>query len=86
MENLRNRVDEVVMEEISSRLEKYGVPKELCQQCYNEFRFYTEARAVLLNRVPERDNQETGYYRTYLYEVAKSLDIQIKLPYKSSHN
>lgn len=86
MVDLRREIDQVIMEEILKDLEKEGIPKDQCQKCYDKIRFYVEARAVLLNRVPERLNEELGYYREYLYQVAESLGIQIKLPYEPESN
>lgn len=72
----REIIDAIVLEEIKSTLVKYGVPTEKTERCYDSIRFRVEARAVLLNRVPERDNDEVGYYGTYLKETAQEHGVK----------
>lgn len=71
----REIIDEAVMKEIASVLEKYGVKKENIFRCYNDIRFQIEARAVLLNRVSDRSSK---YYGRYLERIAQTHGVNYK--------
>jgi hypothetical protein len=72
----RTTIDNVIVSEIEKTLVKFGVPKEKAFECYDAIRFQAEARAVLLNRVPERNNEEIGYYGAYLAKMAKENGVE----------
>lgn len=69
----RDKIDDFILDAIYKTLELYGVQKEKTGLCYNAIRFECEARAVLLNRVPDRDNKPIGYYGGKLVEWANEV-------------
>lgn len=74
--NDRNIIDDSVMSEIKKLLNIYGVPKDKTCECYNAIRYQIEARAVLLNRVPDRNNKTIGYYGQYLNKFAEAHGVK----------
>lgn len=74
--NSRNIIDDIVLSEIQKLLNVYGVSKNKVYECYNAIRYQIEARAVLLNRVPDRNNELVGYYGQYLSDIAEAHGIK----------
>lgn len=71
----RGLIDEQLVAHIEKTLAEYGVPKEKAFECYDKIRFQCEARAVLLNRVPDRNNEAIGYYGGLLKQLGERAGV-----------
>lgn len=73
----RTKIDNQLVLEIESKLIKFGVPTDKAFAAYDAIRFQCEARAVLLNRVQDREMPaEIEFYGAFLSAKAKEVGVE----------